>query len=157
MNLGDARSSGNLLADRRFAYAERALEDGDPGAAGDVARQALELAPRWVPAWFILGMAEERSGRLDAAREAFGRAADHDTDGRFGAALHVARLSGEAPPDGMPDAYVATLFDQYAARFDRHLVDGLGYRGPALLDSALTRVYGARRFARDRSRASAYR
>lgn len=141
-------SSGGLLADRRLAYAERALDEGDAAAAADVARQTLDLAPDWVPAWLLLGAAEERLGRPDAARAAYARGAEHDAGGRFGAALHVARLSGQPPPGGMPDAYVATLFDQYASRFDRHLVDGLGYRAPALLASALSRTAGGGRFAR---------
>src|SRR6202035_560106 len=37
----------------------------------------------------------------------------------------------------MPPAYVRTLFDQYAPRFDRALIDDLGYRGPALLFKAV--------------------
>jgi predicted TPR repeat methyltransferase len=37
----------------------------------------------------------------------------------------------------MPPAYVRTLFDQYAPRFDRALIDDLGYRGPSLLFKAV--------------------
>ena len=37
----------------------------------------------------------------------------------------------------MPQAYVQTLFDQYAPRFEAALVDDLGYRGPALLFKAV--------------------
>jgi predicted TPR repeat methyltransferase len=37
----------------------------------------------------------------------------------------------------MPSAYVRTLFDQYARRFDAALTDGLGYRGPAVLRDAI--------------------
>jgi predicted TPR repeat methyltransferase len=42
----------------------------------------------------------------------------------------------------MPQAYVRALFDQYAPKFEAALVDDLGYRGPALLFSAVlaTRV-----------------
>ena len=38
-------SSGNLDADRRFAYAQGLRQDGDHAAAVDVFVQALELAP----------------------------------------------------------------------------------------------------------------
>ena len=48
----------------------------------------------------------------------------------------------------MPPAYVETLFDQYADRFDRALVDGLAYRGPALLRAAIEETAGPRHFAR---------
>ncbi len=143
-----ARGSGDLLADRRYAYAADALAEGDAAAAADLMRQTVGLVPAWVPAWMLLAAAEERLGRTKAAAEAFARAAALDADGLFGATLHLARLRGASPPDKMPDAYVAALFDGYAERFDRHLVEGLGYRGPALLAGALARHGGARRFAR---------
>ena len=37
----------------------------------------------------------------------------------------------------MPSAYVQTLFDQYAPRFEAALVGDLGYRGPELLFKAV--------------------
>jgi predicted TPR repeat methyltransferase len=40
----------------------------------------------------------------------------------------------------MPQAYVQTLFDQYAPRFEASLVGDLGYRGPALLFKAVLSV-----------------
>ena len=45
----------------------------------------------------------------------------------------------------MPQAYVQTLFDQYAPRFESSLVDDLGYRGPALLFKAVLSVRSAAR------------
>ncbi len=140
-------SSGDLLTDRLFAYATETLNDGDLEAATDLLRQTLDRAPTWVPAWALLGEAEERRGERSAALDAYARAAAHDVTGAFGATLHVARLRGD-PLDGMPPAYVATLFDQYAPRFDEHLVGTLGYRAPALLTDALARTRGSRRFAR---------
>lgn len=44
------RSSGDLLADRRYAYAEALLTEGDAAAAIELAEQALERAPDFVPA-----------------------------------------------------------------------------------------------------------
>jgi predicted TPR repeat methyltransferase len=38
---------------------------------------------------------------------------------------------------GMPPAYVRSLFDQYAPKFEAALVGDLGYRGPALLFKAV--------------------
>lgn len=144
MTFGASRStgaasqpSGNLLADRRFAYAKALMAEGDYGAAADLLHQVLELAPRWVPALMALGTAAERSGAREAAATAFATAAVHDRDGIFGARLHVERLQGRVGAPDLPAAYVAALFDDYAARFDQHLLDTLAYRGPAILCEAL--------------------
>jgi predicted TPR repeat methyltransferase len=40
----------------------------------------------------------------------------------------------------MPPAYVRALFDQYAPKFEKALVDDLGYRGPELLFRAVLAV-----------------
>ena len=50
---------------------------------------------------------------------------------------------GAAPVSGMSQAYVQTLFDQYAPRFEASLVGDLGYRGPALLFKAVLSVRSA--------------
>ena len=52
---------------------------------------------------------------------------------------------GAEPVSGMPQAYVQTLFDQYAPRFESSLVDELGYRGPKLLFHAVLSVRAAAR------------
>ncbi|HEY8567005.1 MAG TPA: methyltransferase domain-containing protein [Beijerinckiaceae bacterium] len=141
------RSSGDLLADRRYAYAEAALAGGDAAAAADLAEQVLELQPRFAPAWFLLGRAREElsrgsteAGLAEAARRAYAAALDLDPDDALGARLHLARLAGGDPLKAVTPAYVRALFDDYAPRFDRHLVEGLGYRGPALLAQALGRA-----------------
>jgi predicted TPR repeat methyltransferase len=43
----------------------------------------------------------------------------------------------------MPKAYVQTLFDQYAPRFDTALLEHLDYRGPAILFKAVLAVCAA--------------
>jgi predicted TPR repeat methyltransferase len=88
------------------------------------------------PAWFALGSARERLGDVDGAIAAYRRAAASDLEDVLGASLTLARL-GEVPtPAAAAPAYVARLFNQYAPRFDAHLVGSLGYRGPALLYEA---------------------
>ena len=63
----------------------------------------------------------------------------------LGAGLRIARL-GRGPAEGaMSAAYVRTLFDQYADRFDTALRDKLGYRGPELLFRAFGEVAGPER------------
>jgi predicted TPR repeat methyltransferase len=131
-------SSGDLIADRRFDLARGYAADGDLAAAADLYLQATEAAPGFASAWFALGETREALGDRDGARAAFERAKAADPQDRHGAALHVARLGGADPATDALHAYVRTLFDQYAPRFDRALED-LSYAAPALLRDAVTR------------------
>ena len=54
-------SSGDILADRRYRYAEACLDEGDHAAAADLAEQVLEITPRYAPAWLLLGRAREKA------------------------------------------------------------------------------------------------
>jgi predicted TPR repeat methyltransferase len=137
-------SSGDLMADRRFDFARDLQLKGDLVAAADLLLQATELAPNFVSAWFTLGEIRQQLGEQEAAIDAFRKARAADAADRHGAGLRLMRL-GAAPLDGMPAAYVQTLFDQYAPRFEASLVDDLGYRGPALLFKAVLSVRSAAR------------
>lgn len=144
--------SGDLLADRRYAYAEAAFREGEFEAAADLARQALELAPGFAAAQFLLGQAcaAQHEGAPDAAalhdeaRRAFERALAADPEDRLGAGLRLARLRVGDPLRAMNPGYVRALFDDYAIRFDRHLVRSLKYRGPDLLHAAARRACSLR-------------
>jgi predicted TPR repeat methyltransferase len=131
-------SSGDLIADRRYDFARGYAAAGDLSAAADLYAQAVERAPHFASAWFALGEAREALGDRDGARAAFERAKAADPQDRHGAALHLARLTGTDPATAALHAYVRTLFDQYAPRFDRALAD-LSYAAPALLRDAATR------------------
>jgi predicted TPR repeat methyltransferase len=135
-------SSGDLIADRRYDLARGYAADGDLAAAADLYAQAVEIAPGFAAAWFALGEAREALGDRAGARAAFRRAREADPEDRHGAALHLVRLGGADPTTEALQAYVRTLFDQYAPRFDRALED-LGYSAPARLREAVT-TYGAR-------------
>ncbi len=135
-------SSGDLMADRRFEFARDLQLKGDLAAAADLLLQATELAPDFVSAWFTLGDIREQLGEQDAAIAAFRNAHAADRGDRHGASLRLMRLGAERVSD-MPQAYVRTLFDQYAPRFEASLVDDLGYRGPALLFRAVRSVRAA--------------
>jgi predicted TPR repeat methyltransferase len=130
------QSSGDLIADRRFAIAQELLARDDLAGAADLLAQAIEAAPRFVSAWFALGELHEKLGSHDQAIAAFQQVCALDAEDRLGAGLHLVRLGALAPGD-MPSAYVRTLFDQYAPRFDAALTEGLGYRGPAVLRDAI--------------------
>jgi predicted TPR repeat methyltransferase len=135
-------SSGDLIADRRFDFARDLQLKGDLAAAADLLLQATDLAPGFASAWFTLGQIREQLGDRDAAIAAFRKAGVADPLDRHGASLRL-MLLGEEKLSGMPQAYVRTLFDQYAPRFEASLVDDLGYRGPALLFKAVLSVRAA--------------
>ena len=138
-------SSGNLLADRRYAYAEAAFAEDDVVAAADLARQVLELAPDFAPGWFLLGKSLEADGPdRDGAVAAFRRVLVLDPPDRLGAGVRLALLGVGEPETAMSAGYVRELFDDYAGRFDRHLRQGLGYRAPELLRDAVRRACSRR-------------
>jgi predicted TPR repeat methyltransferase len=144
----DPLSSGDFLAERRFAYARAAAAEGDLHAAAEMFEQALERAPRWAAAWFGLGEMREKLGDPLGAARAFRGALDADPADAQGAAARLALLGHGQTPQSLPPAYVARLFDDYAPRFDRHLTEALAYRAPALIAEALDAAAPGRRFAR---------
>ena len=135
-------SSGDLVADRRYEFARDLWLKGDLVAAADLLQQAIELAPGFVSAWFTLGEIRQQLAERDAAIAAFRRAREADGNDPHGASLRLMRLGAEEV-SAMPTAYVRTLFDQYAPRFERALIDDLGYRGPSLLFKAVLAARGA--------------
>jgi predicted TPR repeat methyltransferase len=135
-------SSGDLIADRRFEFARDLQLKGDLAAAADLLDQTVELAPDFVSAWFTLGEIRLGLGERDAAIAAFRRARNADPQDRHGASLRLMQLGAEDLSD-MPKAYVQTLFDQYAPRFDTALLEHLDYRGPAILFKAVLAVRAA--------------
>ena len=139
------RSSGDLLADRRYAYAEASFRDGDHQAAVDLAAQVLELTPGYAPAYALLGRARTALGDREGGVTAFTWALELDPDDELGVRLDLARLKALAPEEAISPGYVRALFDGYAPRFDEHLVGGLHYRGPQLLFEAVRRATEARR------------
>jgi len=140
------RSSGDLVADRRYAYAAGYAEDGDPVAAADLAAQALELAPSFAPAWALLGEARLACGDVAGAIAALERAKALEPEDALGVGVTLARLGVLPAADAMTEGYVRALFDTYADRFDEHLTADLNYRGPDLLREALDRHAPGRRF-----------
>jgi predicted TPR repeat methyltransferase len=137
-------SSGDLVADRRFDFARDLQLKGDLVAAADLLVQATELAPGFASAWFMLGDVRDQLGEREDAIAAFRRAREADAEDRHGAALRLMQLGAEKL-SAMPPGYVRSLFDQYAPKFEKALVDDLGYRGPALLFKAVLAVRAASR------------
>ena len=137
------RSSGDLLADRRYAYADAAMKEGDHAAAADLARQSLELAPSFAPAHALLGRSKAALGQREEAVAAFVRALELEPKDALGVRIDLARLGALPIKEAIGEGYVRALFDDYAGTFDKHLVKNLNYRGPELLRGAVRRAYAA--------------
>jgi predicted TPR repeat methyltransferase len=137
-------SSGDLLADRRYAYAKGAFDEGDFPAAIDLARQALDLAPQFAAAWALLGRALLSSGERAEAAEALARALTLDPDDPLGLRVDLAHLGALPAESAISGSYVRALFHDYAPRFEKHLIKNLNYRGPELIADALRRAASRR-------------
>jgi predicted TPR repeat methyltransferase len=98
--------------------------------------RALALRPDYAQAEHFRANALRALGRRDDAVAAYERAAALGADPEA-VGFALAALGAGAAPAAAPAGYVKALFDQYAGHFDRHLVDVLGYRTPALLDALL--------------------
>lgn len=136
------QSSGDLLADRRYGFALDLAARGDRQDAIDLLTQAVEIAPGFASAWYMLGDLRAQAGDSAGAISAFRRAQAADPEDRHGAGLRLVRLGAQAT-GAMPAGYVRALFDQYAARFDAAL-KGLAYRAPEQLLAAIERACAAR-------------
>lgn len=133
-------SSGNLIADRRYAYALSLRAEGDFAAAADILAQAMELVPAWAEGQFALAEALADAGQAQAAAAAFRAYLTLDPKDSMNAGARLVLL-GEGPtPADLPAAYVTRLFDGYASYFETSVVEKLKYRGPALLRDAVTRT-----------------
>lgn len=128
-------SSGDLIADRRTEYARMLAESGNPAAAADLQRQALELAPDWAAGWHELGKFLEAAGDMAAAAEAWRKVLVLSPTDVFGAGLKLALAGQSAIPEAPPSEYVARLFDDYSDRFDTALVEKLAYSVPEQLSA----------------------
>jgi predicted TPR repeat methyltransferase len=129
-------SSGDLIADRRYDFARDLQLRGDLEGAADLMAQAAELAPNFASAWFALGELKQQLNLHGDAIQAYRKACVADPLDRHGAKLRLIRLGAEQLSD-MPPAYVRSLFDQYAPRFEDALLNDLDYRGPQILLQAV--------------------
>jgi len=127
------RSSGDLIADRRYQYGQTFFREGDYAAAIDLFRQAGERAPSWPDAHFALGKALREVGDRAGAAAAFRECLRLEPADALGASLTLAELDAAVTIDAAPAAYVKALFDAYADDFDKALVERLSYATPQKL------------------------
>jgi predicted TPR repeat methyltransferase len=137
-------SSGDLVADRRASSAAVLAQEADHQAAAELMEQALELVPGWAAGWCLLGDYRVEAGDGAGAIAAYRELARLDAQGHFGAALKLAALGAAPAPRGTEVAYVESLFDDYAARFEAELVVGLDYQAPAQLARLIDAEFLAR-------------
>jgi predicted TPR repeat methyltransferase len=132
-------SSGDERLDRRYAWAEAALKEGDAQAAIDILDQTLAENYGFTAAWHLYGLAQEALGHNEDAATAWRQCLDLDPNDHVGARLDLARIGALPPEQATSENFSGALFDAYAERFDSHLVETLQYRAPALLKEALAR------------------
>lgn len=108
--------------------------------------RALAIDPAHAAAWSQRGSLLREMHRLDAAAHSFEQAIAHGADRELHAyyLASVRGAEGAVPPGHAPRQYVEALFDDYAADFQGHLVEQLGYRGHEVLLKPI--VESGRRF-----------
>lgn len=111
-----------------------ALELLQPGLRNDPDDAALQAAAG--RAWLGLG-------ETARARAALERSAANDPIDHYGARGALAALES-GPSAELTPGYVRALFDRYADRFDRDLVERLDYHAPTVLRGAVDAVTGGR-------------
>lgn len=134
-------SSENVLADRRFQFAEMLRARGDRDAAIELYQEALDLAPDWAAAHFALADTLSEAGRAQDACKHFAAYLRLSEIDEMGAELRLALLGAAPVPDRMPEAYVRTLFDQYADRFEESLLTRLDYSAPEQIFAAVEKTW----------------
>jgi predicted TPR repeat methyltransferase len=136
--LRDALRHGPLPPESWVALARCEHRLGQPDAALNALEQALATAPRLAMAWGFRGHLQREAGDLDAAAQSYEQALVHGGDeALYRFFLASVRPNGFPPPDHPPAAYVQSLFDDYAADFQHHLVQGLRYQGHRTLVAPL--------------------
>lgn len=132
-------SSGSVLMDRRFEYARDLASAGDHTAAIDLLEQSIDITPEWPVLPYHLGCLYLETGVSAKAAEQFKRTLALDPADHQGAGIKLQHCAQAAAPDNvLPTAFVKTLFDQYAPRFDTHLQDALSYNVPRIIHDMLT-------------------
>jgi predicted TPR repeat methyltransferase len=109
--------------------------------------RALALDAALPQAWLNRAGILKDSGRNDEAIAAYRAALTQGADAEQ-VAFHLAALGGASAPARAPRAYVQELFDDYAERFEQHLVGALHYRGHKVLVEMLQRAAAGRRVQR---------
>lgn len=110
--------------------------------------RAIALQPDIADAWLSLGFMHQTLGQKDEAEKMYREALRLDP-GMTSARYFLAAIGRETAPDQTPAEYVKSVFDEYAERFDAHLVGALEYRTPELLEAVVRRILEDNAFGLD--------
>jgi predicted TPR repeat methyltransferase len=100
---------------------------------------AIQANTAFVPAYIGLALVLRDMGRLEEARHSLEQALRIEPDSKQ-IAFELAALSGDNSVPSPPPTMVRALFDQYALRFDDHLVKTLEYQAPQQLRAAIQSI-----------------
>lgn len=141
MTIFFGNSSGNLMADRRYDLALQLAGEGDFEGAADLLRQGLEITPDWPPLHFHLGEACRQNGKADEAKIAFQDYLTRDPNDKMGATVKLSLMGAIDAPSSLPAGYVQSLFDQYAPKFEKSLVEDLSYHTPEFIFEDVSKIH----------------
>ena len=105
---------------------------------------ALEHSPDHLMAIKNLAGVHRTLGHIADAGRLYERAASLMPDDEV--ATHLAAAMAGQSTARAPAGYVRKVFDDYAARYDGHMLETLAYRAPEALGAAITSAFGDRRF-----------
>jgi len=129
----------------RFALAHNNLGNalrlqGKPEQAIAAFQQALGIDSSSTDTYVNLAAVYQGQGDMEEAAHCYQKAVELNPN-HESAAHMLAALRGETR-ESAPLEHVTRLFDEYAIKFDHHLVDTLGYSMPGLLRNEIDRLQG---------------
>jgi predicted TPR repeat methyltransferase len=110
-----------------LAYGRCQLRLGAGAPALQAFDRAVALDPNLAEAWSARGSLLREVHRLPEAAQCFEKALALGADPLLHA-YYLASVRGAGAPPAPPRQYVETLFDEYAAEYQGHLVGQLGYQ-----------------------------
>jgi len=105
-----------------------------------------ELFPDYIQGHMTLGSVLTARGNRDGAQTCYETILKLDAE--HPEALHFLDVLNARNTNRAPKAYVRRLFNDYARRFDHHLVNTLNYRTPERLRDLLNEILGDKRVGR---------
>ena len=93
-------------------------------------------------AWFALGTIHAELGDNSEALSCLDRAAATDPSLQTRATYFKNAITNSRAADELALSHVKELFDAHAPNFEQHLVEGLGYKIPEILDRHIRRLIG---------------
>ena len=122
------------------------LELGQTKSAKKNFQRALELDSKMTEAYINLGNLFKDSGEVKEAIKHYKKALRLDPDDV--ATQHNLNAILGKTTDRAPTQYVKEVFDDYAAKFESHLINELGYKMPFILRETVDSWIGKKQFQR---------